>query len=167
MIQRHAIGWFQPRHLEPVKSQAPAPLLLLQKDLPSLVAATPVIVVGAITKVEAGRVAAVGEDRLEFNDISIRIERLLRGKLSDPFVLEQVAHVEKVVTPGIGPPYRVGERYLLFLQPGEGRRFIPVAQGRFRIENGGLVPLDSGPAADALKGMSEEQVLKNIASMAR
>jgi hypothetical protein len=127
-----------------------------------LVAATQVIAVGTVVAVAPGRAVVVGEDRLTFNDISVRIERLLKGKLDNPFVLEQVAYVEKIVSPGIGPPYRVGERYVLFLQPGEGHRFIPVIQGRYRIARGLVTPLDPGPAADSVRGLSEAQVLMQI-----
>ena len=132
-----------------------------------MAAASPIIAIGTVTSIAQGRTVTVGEDRLAFNDISIRVERLLKGKVGNPFIVEQVANVERVVTPGIGPAYRVGERYLLFLQPGEGHRLIPIPQGRYRIDRGVVTPLDGGPAAESMKGRSESQVLTQLESLTR
>jgi hypothetical protein len=59
------------------------------------------------------------------------------------------------------PPYRVGERYVLFLEPRGDGTFIPSApDGRLRLGADGAEPLIEGPVGEALRGLDTTSVAR-------
>ena len=146
---------------------AARPPLPIHQDLQSLVQATPLIIVGKVADIQPGRVAGSGEGRLQFNDVRVMVEKRLKGNPPHEVVVEQVDMSRRVFISEVGPPYRRGERYLLFLGRGEGERYIPVIQGRYRLKGSTVDPLDPGPAADGLKGMAETKAIEEIDAIVR
>jgi hypothetical protein len=144
---------------------AARPPLPIHRDLRSLVEATPLIIVGRVMDIRPGRVAGSGEGQLQFNDVRVMVEKRLKGNPSHEVVVEQVDMSRSVVVSEIGPPYRRGERYLLFLERGEGDRYITVVQGRYLLKARSVHPLEPGPAADAMKGLEEGKALQAIAAI--
>jgi len=146
---------------------AARPPLPIHQDLQSLVQATPLIIVGKVVDIQPGRVAGSGEGRLQFNDVRVMVEKRLKGNPPHEVVVEQVDMSGRTFISEVGPPYRPGERYLLFLGRGEGERYIPVIQGRYRLKGGTVDPLDPGPAADGLKGVAEAKAIEEIDAIIR
>jgi hypothetical protein len=143
-------------------ASAARPPLPIHQDLQSLVQATPLIIVGQVGGIQPGRTAGSGEGRLQFNDVRIGVERRLKGEPPPALVVEQVDVAGRILTLEVGPPYKRGERYVLFLQRGEGERFITAIQGRYKLKAGSVDPLVPGPVADNLKGMKEAKFIKEI-----
>lgn len=137
----------------------------IAQDLPSLVQAAPLIIVGKVVGIQPGRTAGEGEARLQFNDVQMSVERRLKGGPPAPLVVEQVAIAGRVLSPEVGPPYQRGERYLLFLRPGEPGRHITIPQGRYLLKEGSVHPTEPGPAADKVKGMDEAKFIEEIAAI--
>ena len=102
---------------------APPPGAVAQ-DLPELVHTASLVVVGRVVEVRAGRSAGSGEGRLQFNDVHISVERRLKGDPPATIVVEQVAPAGRVVSSEVGPPYKPGERDVLFMREGEGHRYV-------------------------------------------
>lgn len=137
----------------------------IYQDLPSLVQAAPLIIVGKVVGIQPGRVAGEGEARLQFNDVQMGVERRLKGEPPAPLVVEQVAIAGRVLSPEVGPPYQRGERYLLFLRPGEPGRHITIPQGRYLLKGGTVHPIIPGPVADKLKGIEEAKLTEEITAI--
>lgn len=137
----------------------------IHQDLASLVQAAPLIIVGKVVDIQLGRIAGEGEAQLQFNDVHVGVERLLKGEPPDPLIVEQVAVAGQVLTPAVGPPYKRGERYVLFLRKGEGRRHITITQGRYLLQGGTVHPTEPGLAADKMKGMDEAKLIEEIAAI--
>lgn len=144
---------------------APPPGPIYQ-DLPALVAATPLIIVGKVVDIRAGRIAGSGEGRLQFNDVRVSVERQLKGKPGASVIVEQVDMSGRIVL-GAGPAYKTGERYVLFLRPGEGHRYITIPQGRYLLVGGSVRPIDVGPAVETIKGKTEVRFIEEIEAIVR
>lgn len=137
-------------------------------DLPSLVQGTPLVIVGKVMGIQRGRVAGEGEARLQFNDVQVSVERRLKGQSPATVTVEQVDMGGRtVLSPGIGPAFKVGERYVLFLSPGEGPRYVTGPQGRYRLEGRSVRPVGEGPVAEAAKGAEVAKFLEQIEAAAR
>jgi len=138
---------------------------VIQQDLAGLVRAAPLIVVGKVADIQPGRVAGSGEGRLQFNDVRVTVERRLKGEPPAALILEQVDMTGRTFI-GLGPAYKTGERYMLFLRPGEGDRYITIPQGRYLLRWwGGVRPTQAGPVADKLKGMGESKFIEEIGAI--
>ena len=142
-------------------SAAPPPGPIPQ-DLPELVRMAPLVVVGQVVEVRAGRVAGSDEGRLQFNDVHIGVTRAIKGDPSVTIVVEQVATAGRAVSSEAGPPYKVGERYVLFARSGEGHRYVVLPQGRYRLERGTVNPIGPGLVAERVKGLDEARFVREI-----
>lgn len=142
-------------------SPTPAPFPVAQ-DLPSLIRDAPLIIVGRVTGIQPGRVAGEGEGQFRFNDVRITVEKQLKGKVSAEVLVEQLAKAGPTVTSEVGQPYEKGQRYVLFLRPGEGVRYIASTQGRYLLRDGAVQPTEPGPVADKLKGMDEAKFIARV-----
>src|SRR2546426_8019399 len=119
----------------------------IAEDLPELVHAASLVVVGRVVEVRAGRSAGSGEGRLQFNDVHISVERRLKGEPPATIVVEQVASAGRVVSSEVGPPYNPGERDVLFMRGGEGHRHVVLPQGRYRLARGPAQATGAGAGA--------------------
>jgi hypothetical protein len=137
------------------------------EDLPQLVQAASLVVVGRVVEVRAGRSAGSGEGRLQFNDIHISVERRLKGDPPAIIVIEQVAPAGRAISPEVGPPYQPGERDVLFLRVGEGHRHVVLPQGRYRLERGAVDPIGPGPVAERARGVDEARFVGEIEAVVR
>lgn len=145
---------------------APPPGPVAQ-DLPDLVRMAPLVVVGKVVEVRAGRVAGSGEGRLQFNDVHVSVERRLKGDPPATIVIEQVAPTGRAFSSEVGPPYKPGERDVLFLRPGEGHRYVVLPQGRYRLERGTVHPIGPGSVAEKARGVDEVRFLGEIEAIAQ
>ena len=139
----------------------------IAKDLPSLVKASALIIVGEVVDVRQGRTAGEGEARLQFQDVHLRVERRLKGEAPAVVVVEQLPSVGPTVTSEVGPPFQREDRYLLFLRPGEGTRYIPITQGRYFLREGRTTPTEPGLVADRVSGMTEAEFVQEIDGIVR
>ncbi len=137
----------------------------IAQDLAGLVQAASLIIVGEVIDIRPGRIAGPPEDRLQFNDVHVRVEKSLKGKAATVIIVEQVAMPAGEVFVGLGPPYRRGERYLLFLTPGAGQRYVSVPQGRYLHRGGRMHALQPGPVADRLQGVAETALMAQIEAL--
>ena len=137
------------------------------EDLPELVQAASLVVVGRVVEVRAGRSAGSGEGRLQFNDVHISVERRLKGDPPATIVVEQVAPAGRVVSSEVGPPYKPGERDVLFMREGEGHRHVVLPQGRYRLERGTVHPIGPGPVAERARGVDEARFVGEIEAVAQ
>jgi hypothetical protein len=140
---------------------APPPGAVAQ-DLPEFVQAASLVVVGRVAEVRAGRSAGSGEGRLHFNDVHISVERRLKGDPPATIVVEQVAPAGRVVSSEVGPPYKLGERDVLFMREGEGHRYVVLPQGRYRLERGTVHPIGPGPVAERARGVDQARFVGEI-----
>lgn len=145
---------------------APPPGAVAQ-NLPELVRTAPLVVVGRVDEVRAGRSAGSGEARLQFNDVHVTVERGLKGELPATIVLEQVATAGRAVSSEVGPPYKSGERYVLFLGPGQNSRYVVLPQGRYRLERGTVRPIGPGLVAEQARGLDEARFVGEIEAVAQ
>lgn len=145
---------------------APPPGAVAQ-DLPELVRAAPLVVVGTVVEVRAGRSAGSGEGRLQFNDVHISVERRLKGDPPATIVVEQAAPAGRAVSSEVGPAYQPGERDVLFLREGEGHRHVVLPQGRYRLERGTVQPIRPGPVAERARGVDEARFAGEIEALAQ
>lgn len=137
---------------------APPPPFRSDQDLSGLVQSATLIVVGKVTDVRPGRTAGEGEARLEFKDARVQVEKRLKGEAPPEIVVELVSQERRIIiSPHLGPPYEPGERYVLFLMPGEGGRYVAVPRGRFFLQGGRVGPLD----------MDEAQFIEKIEALVR
>ncbi|MGH7410903.1 MAG: hypothetical protein ACREJ6_07595, partial [Candidatus Methylomirabilis sp.] len=132
-------------------ASATAPPFLIAQDLAGLVQAAELVVVGKVIEMKPGRIAGEGDARLQFNDIRVTVEKRLKGEPTGTVTVEQVDMTGRFFLSGVGPAYNVGERYVLFLRPGEGDRHFPLTQGRYLLARGSVRPTEEGPAADKVK----------------
>src|SRR3989442_11264565 len=137
---------------------APPPGAVAQ-DLPELVQAASLVVVGRVVEVRAGRSAGSGEGRLQFNDVHISVERRLKGNPPATIVVEQVAPAGRVVSSEVGPPYEPGERDVLFMREGEGHRHVVFPQGRYRLGRGPAHPIGPGPRAEGAPDLAQARLV--------
>ena len=142
-------------------SPTPAPFPIA-KDLPSLVQAAPLVIVGKIEGIQRGRTAGEGEAQLQFKDVQVRVEKRLKGEAQTEVLVEQLAVAGRTVTSEVGPAYEPGARYVLFLRPGEGNRYITLTQGRYLLRRGRVHPTEPGLVADKLKDMDETKFIEKI-----
>jgi hypothetical protein len=145
---------------------ATPPLGAVARDLPELVRVASLVVVGRVVEVRAGRSAGSGEGRLQFNDVHISVERRLKGDPPATIVVEQVAPAGRVVSPEVGPPYKLGERDVLFMREGESHRHVVLPQGRYRLERGTVHPIGPGPVAEKARGLDEARFVGEIGILA-
>jgi hypothetical protein len=145
---------------------APPPGAVAQ-DLPELARAAPLVVVGTVVEVRAGRSAGSGEGRLQFNDVHISVERRLKGDPPATIVVEQAAPAGGAVSSEVGPAYQPGERDVLFLREGEGHRYVVLPQGRYRLERGTVQPIGPGPVAEWARGVDEARFVGEIEAVAQ
>lgn len=148
-------------------SYASSPEGLVARDLAALVQSAPMIIVGEVVSLQPGRTAGTGEGRLRFNDVRVRPVNRLKGEAVEAVVVEQVAMEGMVAVFGAGPPYRPGERYLLFLRRGEGTRHVTLPQGRYLLKAGRVHPTGPGPVADAAQDVEEAKFLGQIESLVK
>jgi len=146
-------------------SATPPPFAIVE-DLPGLVDAAPLIIVGKVVEIQPGRIAGEGAGRLQFNDVRVGVEKRLKGEAPGAVVVEQVDMTGRRVL-GIGPAYKGGERYLLFLRQGEGERYITITQGRYLLSRGSVRPTEPGLVADKVKGMDEAKFIEEIEAIVR
>jgi len=137
------------------------------RDLPELVRMAPLVVVGRVVEVRAGRVAGSGEGQLQFNDVHIGVERGLNGEPPPTIVLEQVATAGRAVSSEVGPPYKPGERYVLFLRLNQGDRHVVLPQGRYRLERGTVRPIGPGAVAERARNLDEGRFVREIEAIAQ
>jgi len=135
------------------------------RDLTDLVHTSMLIIVGQIVDIQPGRSVSQQETRLQFNDVQTHLERLLKGVASGVVVVEQLDTVGRPVSSEIGPPYRKGERYVLFLGQGEGYRYIAKPQGRFLLKESRVYPTEPGPVAEQVRGTEEIKFIQQIESV--
>jgi hypothetical protein len=96
--------------------------------------------------------------------ISFAVTDQVYGQTPGTFALFKTGS-EQVLLEG-DPPYAVGERYLLFMEPrvdGQGsvepNTFVPVSpDGRLRLINGAVQPVIEGPLGEKLKGKTVAEV---------
>lgn len=139
----------------------PAPLPIA-KDLPSLLEAVPLVIVGKVVGIQAGRMVGEGDMELQFNDVRVSVEERLKGDAGVEVLVEQLAVSGRAASAEVGPPYRPGERYVLFLRPGEGGRYVSATQGRYSLRSGQVRPTEPGPVADKVRNMSEATFIREI-----
>ncbi|MBI2903169.1 MAG: hypothetical protein HYY12_06235 [Candidatus Methylomirabilis oxyfera] len=140
---------------------------IIHQDLPGLVRAAPLIVVGRVVDIKPGRTAGSGEGKLQFNDVRVTVEKRLKGEPPAALIVEQVDMTGRVFI-GLGPAYKTGERYVLFLRRGEGDRHLTIPQGRYLLRWWGVVrPTETGPVADKVKGTGESKFVEEIAAIVR
>lgn len=130
--------------------------------LDALAAAAPLIVIAEVAELRPGRIAGQGEGALRFQDVRLAPERVLKGSARGDLLIEQVSREGRVVLGS--QPLASGERVLLFLRPSETEegRHVPLSEGRYRLEDDILQPLDSGPLSDALAGRPVETVIERV-----
>src|SRR3989442_3991489 len=92
------------------------------RDLPELVRAAPLVVVGRVVEVRPGRSAGSGEGRIQFSEVHISVERRLKGDPLATIIVEQVAPAGSTVSPGVWPSDNVWERDVVFLGACDGSR---------------------------------------------
>jgi hypothetical protein len=136
------------------------------EDLPELVQAASLVVIGRVVEVRTGRSAGSGEGRLQFNDVHISVERRLKGNPPATIVVEQVAPAGRVASSEVGPPYKPGERDVLFMREGEGHRHVVLPQGRYRLDRGTVHPIGPGPVAERAQGVDEARFVGEIEAVA-
>ncbi len=139
-------------------STTPPPFPIV-KDLPSLVQNAEIVIVGKVNLVRPGRSAGEGETQLQFNDVLIKVEKRIKGEPAADVVVEQLSLERRGVTSEVGPAYEPGQRYVLFLHPGEGNRYVPIPQGRYFLRGGRVYPTEPGLVADKLKGWDEDRFI--------
>jgi hypothetical protein len=71
-----------------------------------------------------------------------------------------------VVSPEVGPPYKLGERDVLFMREGESHRHVVLPQGRYRLERGTVHPIGPGPVAEKARGLDEARFVGEIGILA-
>ena len=124
----------------------------------------PLVVVGKVAEIRTGRSAGTGEARLQFNDVRISVERRLKGTPPGTLVVEHVATGAGAAS-SAGPPYKSGERYVLFLQPGEDPRYVVIPQGRYQLVKKSVRPVGPGAVAEYAKGLDEAQFVGEIEAL--
>ena len=140
---------------------APPPGPIAQ-DVPGLGRMAQLVVVGFVVEVRTGRSAGSGEGRLQMNDVNMTAERRLKGDPPPTIIIEQVATAGRVVSSEVGPPYKAGERYVLFLRPADDSRYVVLPQGRYQLERGTVRPIGPGPVAEKAQGLDEARFVKEI-----
>jgi hypothetical protein len=132
------------------------------ENLQDLVEESELIVVAQVSEVKPGRTVETREERLQFNDVTLEVEQVLQGEETASVTGEQLDTEGKPVSAEVGPPYKKGQRYVLFLQPGEGDRQVALPQGRFLLEEGEVEPTQPGDVAQEVKGMKEAEFIQEI-----
>lgn len=101
-----------------------------------------------------------GEERIPTQRIALRTLERFDGQMPDRFDLFKTGSADLYLEDD--PPYRVGERYVLFLRPrqSEPRTYMPSApDGRLlEGEEGEVAPTIEGPVADELAGDTPAEV---------
>lgn len=115
--------------------------MFVGKSLAQLLGEAEQIVVGTVTATQAQRLPT----GLTVTDVTIAVERVLKGDAPDPFVLRHAGGTVDGVTLTVrgAPEFRVGRRYVVFVT-GNGTSAVPVVggeQGLFQV-----VPGPSGAA---------------------
>jgi hypothetical protein len=135
------------------------------------------VVLGRVTRVRRGPDVVVpvpgepsGEDRISIEIATVQVDRAYKaGQGGPPQSLEiqrpGIAGEGESVAAEEDPPYRQGERYVLFVKPGlrlggQQLQRIVAPAGRYRIRNDGTVePMARGtPFAEAQRGRSLDQL---------
>jgi hypothetical protein len=132
------------------------------ETLQDLVDGSELIVVAQVSEVKPGRTVETQEEELQFNDVILEVEQMLKGEANDSVTVEQLDAEGKPVSAEVGDPYDEGQRYVLFLQPGEGDRQVTLPQGRFLLEGGEVKPTQPGDVAQEVEGMKEAQFIQQI-----
>jgi hypothetical protein len=132
------------------------------ENLRDLVEESELIVVAEVAEVKPGRSVQTREETLQFNDVTLTVEQVLKGEETASVTVEQLETGGRPVSAEVGPPYQEGQRYVLFLQPGEGDRQVTVPQGRFLLEGGEVEPTQPGDIAQEVEGMKEAQFIREI-----
>ena len=145
-------------------SPPPGPI---PQTLADLVRGASLIIVVEVVDIRPGRVAGPAEDRLQFKDVRVRLEKRLMGDPPATVVVEQVAMKGNAFVSEVGPPYKRGERYVLFLSPGEGARYITAFQGRYLLKARRVRQTQPGLVADKLEGMSEAKLVQEIEAIVK
>ncbi len=132
----------------------------LAGHLRRLASRAPTVVVGRVAEIRPGRVA--GPDRLQFQDVRLTTEEVLKG---DPgtsdVVVEQVSSEGRVVLDF--EPFQVDGRYLVFLRSSgtEPGRQVILPGGRFELVEDRVRAMDPEPVAEGTV-WSEEAVLEVV-----
>ena len=147
-------------------SPTPSPFPVA-KDIGSLARSVPVIVVAKIGELQPGRTVGEGDARLTFNDVHVTVERRLKGQLPAELIVEQLTLAGRKASSEVGPAYEPGERYVLFLLPGEGNRYVTATQGRYLLRKGRVHPTEPGSVADKFREAEEAKVIADIEARLR
>ena len=147
------------------ESSATPPPSPLHENISDLVNAAPVIVVGQVSEIKAGRVAGSGEGRLMFNDIFVKVEKPVKGHTPPIILLEQVAAEGRIFSSEVGPAFERGERDVLFLQLVEGDRYVIMPQGRYKLKRGSVDAVSGGLVADKVNNMKEAEFVAQIVAI--
>jgi hypothetical protein len=121
------------------------------------------IVVAEVTGVYDSPDIVVPVEGLENNEsrIAFEVQQSLRGDLGSSFDLFHTGN-EHFVLAG-DPPYRVGQRYVLFLTPREDGTYRVVSpEGRFAIERGAIEPASERDFARLMKGSSLLSLVRDL-----
>lgn len=138
------------------------PQFPVAEHLRSLVQSAPTIIIGRVADIKQGRTAGPPEERLQFRDVRVVVERILKGEIpTDTVLLEQVDPEGRVILGGF-KPYRLGERYALLVRAGEGGHYVALPQGRYGLRGGSVHSTQPGPVSDKVDGMDEDAFIAEI-----
>jgi len=136
----------------------------IAQDLPNLVNNATLIVEGEVVAIKIGRSAGEGTASLQFDDVYIKINNLIKGEEKKEIIIEQV-HISEDTLSSAGPAYLKNERYILFLRPGEPGRYVTIPQGRYLLEDGKVIPTQPGPVADRMQGRNAKKFTAEITAI--
>ena len=142
-------------------SSTPAPSPVA-KDLATLVRSVPLIVVAKVSELQPGRTVGEGEGYLQFNDVRLLVEKRLKGQPPTELFVEQLVKAGRTASAEVGPAYEPGQRYVLFLRPGEGNRYITAGQGRYLLRKGTVYPTEPGLVADKVRDTEQAKFIAEI-----
>lgn len=124
------------------------------------------VVIATVTDVTDGDPIRLTEEQggdIPTQRVHFTVDRRRKGdlKVGESFVLFQNGNYENRFDED--PSYKVGHRYLLFLNPREDGTYLVVSpEGRYEVTNGGLVPAAHKGFAASLKGASLQDVLSDV-----
>ena len=89
--------------------------------------------------------------------VTVNVDDRWFGEVADRFVVFMTGSSE-VWSPE-APPFKVGERYVLFVEPrGDGTYFMTAPDGRLIIVDGTVQPVAAGEMAEKVRGKSVEAI---------
>lgn len=101
------------------------------------------------------------EHRVPNQRIAFEVKRSVLGEVERSFELFHTGN-DNYVLDG-DPPYKVGEKYLLFLTPREDGSYRVISpEGRFQVTRGGLEPFSREEFAQLLRGASVGDLVRDL-----